>query len=164
MAALLPWMFLAKTSYARDAVVSPEGVVAEVINNNDWGRSNSKMFTCPPSGLMRSRFTKSYVNSWAIMCVENEKSPALDGDVFLGAQGIDDVSLDSISKRKKSKNHALVLAKIGYNEKEVVGKPRRFEQVLFWLKVQGGIWKINGHQIYRAQPLVPGDAPHAARP
>lgn len=98
------------------------------------------------------------------MCIENEQYAALDGDVFLGAQGITDVRLDSISVSKRAKNHALVIAMIGYTEDEVIGKPRRSEPVLFWLKVQAGVWKIDGHQMYSDQSLVPGDAPHTARP
>lgn len=143
----MPVLIVAETGYAEEKLELPARVVADVVNSNDWGKSSPKMFTCPPGRLMRARFTRSYIENWVAMCEANKQSAELDGDIFLGAQGISDVSLESISKERMTSRRATVMARLGYNEDEVIGRPRTFSRVRFWLKVESGAWKVDGHQV-----------------
>ena len=133
---------------AADKGVVPQEVVTEIVLNHN--NSDSKMFICPPSALMKARFTKSYVSIWRDECDISHEGES--GNLLLYGQGLIDISLDSMTSRQ-SKNSAKVLAKISYVEGNVLDNPRSLAYVLFSLKKENATWKVDEHKLVDAHQI-----------
>lgn len=133
---------------AADRVVATQEVVADIVRNHN--NVDSKMFKCPPSALMKARFTKSYVSIWRNECDMSHEGES--GNLLLYGQGLIDISLDSMTSRQ-SKNSAKVLAKISYVEGNVLGYPRSLAYVLFSLKKENATWKVDEHKLVDARQI-----------
>jgi hypothetical protein len=136
------------TAYALDKKDAPADVVSNIVLNHN--NSDSKIFTCPPSTLMKARFTKSYVSIWRDECEISHEGES--GNLLLYGQGLIDISLDSMTSRQ-SKNSAKVLAKISYVEGNVLGNPRSLAYVLFSLKKENANWKVDEHKLVDAHQI-----------
>ena len=137
---------ISSTANAIDKKETPKEVVSNIVLNHN--KPESALFTCPPSDLMKTRFTKKYVSIWRAECEQLREGKS--GNVLLYGQGLIDVSLDSMTSDHDN-NFVRVLAKISYTEGNVLGEPRSLGFVRFSLKKEDGTWKVDEHQLIDAE-------------